>query len=158
MENNATSAFCSGDGMVMFNGFQSAWSHPTCLKFLFSSATVDTLPKYIFSVLGSMVLSIFFEGLKALETQLAENASHKRVKSTLLYLIHMFIAYCIMLLVMTYEPIIFTAILLGLAMGHFFFFPRKQEQEPRPNCRNIFTPCCTTRSMVNSDSEADFFY
>ncbi|GLE11808.1 hypothetical protein PINS_up024502, partial [Pythium insidiosum] len=57
----------------------------------------------------------------------------------MLYMAHLTIAYWLMLIIMMYEPLLFFAVVLGLAIGFFLF----KETEGEKMSGNI-DPCCST--------------
>ncbi|KAJ0409920.1 hypothetical protein P43SY_005814 [Pythium insidiosum] len=58
---------------------------------------------------------------------------------SVLYMTHLTIAYWLMLIIMMYEPLLFFAVVLGLAIGFFLF----KETEGEKMSGNI-DPCCST--------------
>jgi len=131
-------AFCQGTGRVMLPGFQFSFN-PTasiesnsCVLWLFPDALVDTPGKYAAAVIGTFILSLAFELLRSGRARFAKGqAPFERFKEGNMsplaldminsgtYVIQATIAYCIMLLVMLYEAMIFIAIVLGLGTGYF---------------------------------------
>lgn len=131
-------AFCQGPGRVMMPGFQFSFNptarieNNSCVLWLFAHALVDTSGKYAGAVFGTYVLSLVFELLRAGRARFATGqAPFERFKegktspltldviNSVTYMFQVAIAYCIMLLVMLYEAMIFIAIVLGLGTGYF---------------------------------------
>ena len=124
-------AFCQGPGRVMMPGFQFSFNG-SCVLWLFHNALVDTPGKYAAAVIGTFILSLFFEILRAGRARFAKGqVPFERFKkgsmspltldviNSVTYVVQVTIAYCIMLLVMLYEAMIFIAIVLGLGTGYF---------------------------------------
>jgi len=109
----------------MMPGFQDAFSGGPCILFLFAGWNLDTPLKYSAAVLGTFAMGFSNELLLFIRRQLTRRLAHKPlvIRSTLalLYGLHMVLAYWMMLLVMTYEYVIFTALILGLVAGHGVF-------------------------------------
>src|SRR3989338_9903824 len=125
MTNNNSTMFCTGPGRVMMPGFQSSVDGP-CILYLFEGVVVNTQVKYAFAVIGTFFLAVanevFIWARKKVDTTSAlKNPIWIICIETFLYGLQMVNAYWLMLLVMTYEYVVFIAIILGLAFGHFFF-------------------------------------
>lgn len=128
----------------MMNGFQASFDS-YCIVYLFEGVAVNTSLKYGFAVFGTFLLALVVELLGHLRKRLA--TSHflhdRRVLRALIipaiYGVNMVGAYWLMLLVMTYEALIFTAIILGLVFGHILVV---YNTSPK-NIEASNTPCCT---------------
>lgn len=117
--------FCSGSGMVMMNGYQTSVGG-MCILYLFKGASVDTATKYAFAIIGTFLLAFTVEGLTMLRKLidarfLKDSHAIQSFVLAILYGVQMVAAYWLMLLVMTYEAGLFTAIIVGLVAGNFFF-------------------------------------
>jgi Ctr copper transporter family len=129
--------FCTGMGRVMMMGFQGAYNGNSCVLFLFEGAVVDSATKYAFAVLGAFLMAMMNELLALLRKLYAARVRAWLERSdgdvsplasmladvpvALAYGVQMVNAYWMMLLVMTYEMFLFTAIISGLVVGHFLF-------------------------------------
>ena len=145
--------FCSGTGRVMLPGFQRAADGGPCIIYLFEGGVVDTETKYAVAIAFTVLLALTVEAIRWFRTHLT-NRDMKFAKfigdgwmdllSALLYACQMCIAYWIMLLVMLYEFVMFTAILVGLAAGHWLF--RRIDRKYFPASEWLIeasgTPCC----------------
>lgn len=131
-------AFCQGPGRVMMPGFQFSFNpvsrieNSSCILWLFPHAIVDTPGKYAAAVIGTFMLSLVFELLRAGRARFAKGQiPFERFKegnispltldviNSVTYVVQATLAYCIMLLVMLYEAFIFIAIVSGLGTGYF---------------------------------------
>ncbi|KAF1784678.1 Ctr copper transporter [Phytophthora cactorum] len=134
---STSSDFCSGQGSVMFNGFQTS-IHGSCVMLLFQPWVLNSGVKYAFGFIGSSPHDKF----------------HKmQCKATLavLYMIQMTIAYFAMLVVMTYETGLFVALIAGFGAGFLLFKNLDQDiTEERGSWR--FTDPSTVRIQVEGMS------
>ncbi|EKU21081.1 solute carrier family 31 (copper transporters) member 1 [Nannochloropsis gaditana CCMP526] len=136
--------FCQGEGSVMNNGFVFMPQDGYCILYLFQGAVVNTAGKYAGALIGTFFLAFSVEALRHFRlwmrlrratVVLAHGEKEGEVVTgpplraqvlpifleALLFGVHMFVAYLIMLLVMLYEWAIFISLLLGLAAGYFTF-------------------------------------
>lgn len=120
-----TTPFCTGTGKVMMPGFQDAFSSGPCVLFLFTGWVLDSPTKYTLAVLGTFAMGFCNELLSFLRRLLAQRLKsmpkHWQLLLALVYGVHMVLAYWMMLLVMTYEYVLFTALILGLVAGFTTF-------------------------------------
>jgi solute carrier family 31 (copper transporter), member 1 len=88
---------------------------------------------YLLTLLFWFLCGIFYEFVNITLTQKQfdlfkfETDYHQflsRGLVSLLYLLKMFLAYILMLVIMTYNVGLFFAIIFGLSIGHFFFFTK----------------------------------
>lgn len=128
------SEFCSGEGSVMFNGFQST-VNGSCIKLLFQPWVLNSAVKYAFGFVGCFVVTLFSEflvkaredarqKLLAARKQRSLDKIHKiqcKLLLAVLYMVQMTIAYFAMLVVMTYETGLFISLLLGFGAGFMLF-------------------------------------
>mmetsp|Transcript_40881 Transcript_40881/g.100557 ORF Transcript_40881/g.100557 Transcript_40881/m.100557 type:complete len:169 (-) Transcript_40881:65-571(-) len=114
--------FCMGDGMVMGNGFGVAFGDGAmCALFLFKGAALDTPAKYALAVVGTLLLAMCVELVRLVRSQLKTRPRAPLVRDAvhaLLFAVQMTCAYWLMLVAMLYEAVLFTALVLGLALGH----------------------------------------
>ncbi|KAF1331333.1 Transmembrane protein, partial [Globisporangium splendens] len=126
--------FCSGEGSVMFNGFQST-INGSCVRLFFRPWVLNSGVKYLFGFVGCFGLAIFNEFLvksrEQVRKQLLESRkgrpldkAHKfqcKLLLALMYMVQMTIAYFAMLVVMIYETGLFIALILGFGAGFLLF-------------------------------------
>ncbi|KAL4155455.1 hypothetical protein PRNP1_007565 [Phytophthora ramorum] len=128
------STFCSGQGSVMFNGFQTS-INGSCVLLIFQPWVLNSAVKYAFGFIGCFLIAILNESLvKAREVARQKllkarklRPKHKLHKMqcklvlSLLYMVQMTIAYFAMLVVMTYETGLFVALIAGFGAGFMLF-------------------------------------
>ena len=116
---------------------QLSWSESgNCILWLFQGAAVDTLAKYVFTLIGTFAIGVCTELLRYYRTSLPRYVAAKFETSpfaqdalqALAYGVQMIFAYAMMLLVMTYESLLIGSVLFGLAVG-FFITLRLQRAE-----------------------------
>lgn len=126
--------FCSGEGSVMFNGFQST-INGSCVRLFFRPWVLNNGLKYFFGFLGCFALAVLNEFLvksreevrkKLLEARKGRpmDKAHKfqcKILLALMYMVQMTIAYLAMLVVMIYETGLFIALILGFGAGFLLF-------------------------------------
>eukprot|EP00053_Salpingoeca_punica_P005433 m.54290 g.54290 ORF g.54290 m.54290 type:complete len:159 (-) comp13238_c0_seq1:455-931(-) len=154
------SAFCTGPGYVMLDGFQSTQNN-YCLLFLFKGAVMDTSTKYAFALIGTILLGLAIEPIRLLRGWVMQ---HKRLEARvgrwpmdllegLLFGLQMMVAYWLMLLAMLYEYGIFICILVGLAAGRVIScrIERSQGGKATQSC----SPCCgEANALIIKDTQA----
>ena len=142
---DTTSTFCTG-GRVMQGGFQTTLSSGSCIIFLFPGFILDTPAKYALGIALAFSFGVFNEVLLFLRRFVAAKIADKspvwRLSLGLIYGVHMILAYWMMLLVMTYETLLFFAIVFGLIAGHIGFQFVPQGKNPATQPINGSTPCC----------------
>lgn len=149
---------------VMQNGFQIAGWNKNCILFLFRGWNVDSPVKYVFMLIGVICMGLLNGALAYARHRLmnyARRNSSLLVKQTwlsLVYGIQIVLAYWMMLLVMTYETLIFIALIVGLVTGYFIFGYLEAKARPSTNRTDPAvstdgstyhtqfsnTPCCQT--------------
>ncbi|KAG5182072.1 hypothetical protein JKP88DRAFT_263362 [Tribonema minus] len=143
-----TSDFCEGTGMVMQKGFRVSFTNGMCIIWLFEGAVLDTAGKYTGAVIGTFLLAFANEGIRWLRSRAMSGkapftrchlsdmpAFARDVVLALMYGFQMLIAYWLMLIVMTYEVFLFTAILLGLTAGYLTFnYVDRRAKEAATDC------------------------
>ncbi|TDH67538.1 hypothetical protein CCR75_005345 [Bremia lactucae] len=126
-----SSDFCSGQGSVMFNGFQTS-IHGSCVMLLFQPWVLNSGVKYAFGFIGCFLIALLNESLvkgreivrrhllASRKLRLNDNFHKMQCKALLavLYMIQMTIAYFAMLVVMIYETGLFVALIAGFGVGH----------------------------------------
>ncbi|KAG7386199.1 hypothetical protein PHYPSEUDO_000520 [Phytophthora pseudosyringae] len=161
---STSSGFCSGQGSVMFNGFQTS-IHGSCVMLLFQPWVLDSGVKYAFGFIGCFLIALLNESLVkgrevvrqrllAARKLRTHDKFHKmQCKATLavLYMVQMTIAYFAMLVVMTYETGLFVALIAGFGTGFLLFKSLDQDiTEERGSWR--FTDPSTVRIQVEGMS------
>lgn len=147
--------FCSGSGTVMLNGFQAASSESArCVLFLFEGAVVDSATKYAFAVMGAFAIGFATEIIRYYRAVLAQkNGTNMDLALTGAFVVQIFLAYALMLLVMLYEYVFLTFIILGLALGYFTTLRLTRARQaaaaangmkmaPLPASASSGSPCC----------------
>ncbi|TYZ64755.1 hypothetical protein PybrP1_004298 [[Pythium] brassicae (nom. inval.)] len=126
--------FCSGEGSVMFNGFQST-INGSCVRLFFQPWVLNSGAKYFFGFVGCFAIALFNEflvksregvrkKLLAARKERPLDKTHKLLCKLLLafmYMVQMTIAYFAMLVVMIYESGLFIALILGFGAGFLCF-------------------------------------
>lgn len=151
--------FCMGPGHVMMGGWQLAHgAGQPCALFLFKGWVVDSPGKYAAAVMGIFLLGCLHAALQLLlqwcAQRLKQSTKWRRgVATTLVYGARMFVAECMMLLVMLYEWTFLLALLLGLMAGYLAVQLLEMDGEEATRligrdsyaCNNTdlpTTPCC----------------
>ncbi|GMF17293.1 unnamed protein product [Phytophthora lilii] len=163
-DSSTSSGFCTGQGSVMFNGFQTS-IHGSCVMLLFQPWVLNSGVKYAFGFIGCFLIALLNESLvkgrEVVRQRLLtarklrpHDKFHKmQCKLTLavLYMIQMTIAYFAMLVVMTYETGLFIALIAGFGAGFLLFKNLDQDiTEERGSWR--FTDPSTVRIQVEGMS------
>lgn len=129
----SASNFCSGSGTVMQNGFVNSFSSKgSCLLWLFQDTLLNTRGRYAGAIIGTFLLAVFAEALRygralALQERFPFHNIHKAHPAlregglALAYGVQMMVGYWLMMLTMTYDPVLFSFILVGLVTGYFIF-------------------------------------
>jgi Na+/H+-translocating membrane pyrophosphatase len=109
-------------------GFRVAWGNNPCVMYLFPQWTLDTQGKYIAACFGTFFMAVVMQLLVKVraaykhrinQTEFAQASAMKlKLIETFFFGVQMVLAYFIMLIVMTYESLLFTCIILGLVTGH----------------------------------------
>lgn len=78
------------------------------------------------------------------------------ISATLLFALQMVVAYCVMLIVMLYDVLIFSAVILGLAIGHFIILrsQRADRLRRRTLASLVSITDSETVSLLNSTNSA----
>ena len=143
--------FCDGTGRVMLPGFQTSFSYGQCILFLFPGFVLNTAGLYALGLLLSFCMGfsneVFLYARKYLTCFLEGKPKFWRLSLGFLYALHMVLAYWIMLLVMTYEALIFVALILGLGVSHavFLYIPSPKNNVKRSMDEKLIagtSPCC----------------
>jgi hypothetical protein len=164
---NTTVPFCMGPGRVMMAGFQVAFGgQPVqpCMLFLFMGFVVNTPVKYVFAIIVSFLMGFMNEGFGLMRKRLSAFLSDKSQFLTpivsVIYGFQMVNAYWMMLLVMTYEALIFTSLIFGLFLGNVVFNLRILQGKAAKCDTTLIggtTPCChsnESQPLLTNDSES----
>ena len=144
----SNSSFCTTAGKVMMPGFQTTWENGNCILFLFQGFVLDEVWKYILGLILAFIFGFSNEVLLYLRRWITVMTADKhqawKMLICLVYGIHMILAYWMMLLVMTYEILIFFSIVFGLMFGHlvFLFVPACGKSKNVKVHSEGSTPCC----------------
>lgn len=137
--------FCTG-AAVMQAGFQTTMTSGRCILFLFSGFVLDEPWKYVLGLFLSFSMGVTNEVLLFLRRWVSVKIEDKgkpwRILLCLIYGVHMILAYWMMLLVMTYETLIFFSIIFGLMVGNLVFQLVPVAIELKLSDANGSTPCC----------------
>jgi hypothetical protein len=130
---NPSDVFCNSGpmhmGTVMGMGFGVAFGgeHARCLLFLLPSFLIDTPAKYAGAVFGAFVIGFLVEATRAVRALVKQRrpkqSLSRRLVDALLFGLQMFLAYCGMLLVMSYDLLWIGGLIFGLSAGLFLFDP-----------------------------------
>nr|CCA23376.1 alpha putative [Albugo laibachii Nc14] len=123
--------FCTGEGSVMFNGFQLSASG-SCVRLFFTSWVLNTEIKYALGFAGVFLIAVFNEFLATFRERFRQKMREspgtnrldqmgKKGMLVTLYMIQMTIAYFAMLVVMIYETGLFIALMMGFCTGFLLF-------------------------------------
>uniref|UniRef100_A0AAV1UEF7 Copper transport protein n=1 Tax=Peronospora matthiolae TaxID=2874970 RepID=A0AAV1UEF7_9STRA len=129
-EPSTGSDFCSGQGSVMFNGFQTS-IHGSCVMLFFRPWVLNSGVKYAFGFVACFLIALLNETLvkgremvrqrllAARKLRPSDKLQKMQCKLILavLYMTQMTIAYFAMLVVMTYETGLFLALIAGFGAG-----------------------------------------
>jgi len=139
------------------NNFPDNW----CVLLWFKGWSIDTQAKYFFALLGIFLLAVFNEALGLHREQRSRKYQKSsftvQLEMTLLYGVQMVVAYLLMLVVMTYELLMFMALVFGLMVGKACFRPWTphtdydyvsmpgRDKETLKVQVSSHTPCCAPR-------------
>lgn len=123
--------FCTGEGTVMFNGFQLT-ANGSCVRLFFTSWVLNSGFKYALGFIGIFLIAVFNEFLATFREQFRQRLREippstryaqfgKKGMLVSLYMLQMTIAYFAMLVVMIYETGLFIALILGFSTGFLLF-------------------------------------
>ena len=127
-------------------GFMTTMHSGNCIIFLFNGFVLDSPWKYMIGLALAFIFGVLNEVLLYFRrwVQAKTEDKHKAWKLAIciIYGLHMILAYWMMLLVMTYETLLFFAIVFGLMTGHLIFqfvpIPKAKKQSSIDGS----TPCC----------------
>ncbi|CAI5736809.1 unnamed protein product [Hyaloperonospora brassicae] len=163
-ESSTGSDFCSGQGSVMFNGFQLSMNG-SCVMLLFQPWVLNSGGKYAIGFIACFLIALLNEtlvkGREMVRQRLLaarklrpSDKLHKmqcKLLLAVLYMIQMTVAYFAMLVVMTYETGLFLALIAGFGTGFVLYKNLDQDvTEERGAWR--FTDPSTVRIQVGGMS------
>lgn len=161
---STSSDFCSGQGSVMFNGFQTS-IHGSCVMLLFQPWVLNSGVKYALGFIGCFLIALLNESLVKGREVVRQRLLVARKLSpfdkfhkmqckgflAILYMIQMTIAYFAMLVVMTYETGLFLALIAGFGVG-FLLFQNLDQDITKERGSWRFTDPSTVRIQVEGMS------
>ncbi|XP_055615987.1 high affinity copper uptake protein 1 [Toxorhynchites rutilus septentrionalis] len=140
------------DDMEMACPMQMSFHGGTCEIILFPSWATTDVGKFVGAWLGFFLMALLYEGLKFYREILSrkENkrgdlneqksirhflSSRLHILQSVLHLIQVSVSYILMLIVMTFNLWLFFAVVLGAAIGHYFFgWIRQSTWDPNECC------------------------
>eukprot|EP01097_Dermamoeba_algensis_P001666 TRINITY_DN1624_c0_g1_i1.p1 TRINITY_DN1624_c0_g1~~TRINITY_DN1624_c0_g1_i1.p1 ORF type:complete len:185 (-),score=43.26 TRINITY_DN1624_c0_g1_i1:145-699(-) len=142
-----------GEGYVMGSYFAPSFiddDNTFCTLLWFKGWTLNTPGKYAAAVVGLFFMGFFNEALVRVRSRVSRytgDGFRGRSIRGFLYGLQLFNAYLLMLVVMTYEIILFLSLLLGLSVGYGLFSAPVAEQvedEKKTLLKKPSgsTPCC----------------
>lgn len=113
-------------GMIMYMGgfrFSLSGNHP-CLNLYLPGWTLDTRSKFLWAMMGIVLLGIVTEGVSKLRSRLSKRLSGtiKRWTITLLHGMQALVGYILMLATMTFSLELLGCVILGLVLGFALFY------------------------------------
>lgn len=148
----STGGFCKSS-TVMQNGFTSAFkSGGICTQWLFQDAVLSTHGRYAGAVIGTILLAFAGEALRYCRALALSDRYpfHKTSKlpsvardglMALTYGLQMLISYWLMMITMTYDILLFVAVLFGVTAGYFVF---NRLESGRRSATPLSCACSTT--------------
>lgn len=175
MNNTQQSAFCAGTGVSMYmSGFQSSGSNSVeCIVLLFGSWSLDSALKLGFAWVGVFLLAVAVQYLINFRGLLKVDKDARlflgklmNVTVALVYGVQVVLSYFLMLIAMSYNVELFTAVCTGLMVGYYAFMteaPASLASDPTCcDCGEDQQPVCisTTNAAAlpataASDAEAN---
>ena len=112
--------------MIMYMGgfrFSLSGNHP-CLNLYLPGWTLDTRSKFLWAMMGIVLLGIVTEGISKLRSRLSKRLSGtiKRWTITLLHGLQALVGYILMLATMTFSLELLGCVILGLVLGFALFY------------------------------------
>lgn len=183
--NTMSMIMSSGDGMCMsmLNGYHFSVNDfgNSCVIYLFPFAPVNTHLKYAAAVIGTFLLCLSFEVLRAGRDRMVKQKTpfgflqHQSeltmdALKAVSYGLQVWLGYWIMLLVMSYEALIFMAIVSGLSTGYFIVLricrvldrqaaAQQQQRDAGNDYKNDSAMTASHNSTNNEvDSEEDSYH
>ena len=139
--NNENDMFCSSgmqsakmlgdemnEGMIMYmDGFRFSLSTSKknpCLNLYFPSWTLNTRSKFLWAMLGVVMLGIVTEGISKLRSKLSRRLTGmtKRWSMAVLHGVQALVGYILMLATMTFSVEILACVIFGLGTGFAIFY------------------------------------
>ena len=100
------------------------------ILYLFEFAKIECGNHLILYSFITVAIGILVEYMKVYRLRLAANVTGwNHVLDATLYLIQSSLAYCLMLIAMTYHYLLFFAVVFGMALGYYMFNGQKQDPE-----------------------------
>jgi hypothetical protein len=113
-------------GMIMYMGgfrFSLSGNEP-CLNLFLPGWTLDTRAKFLWAMMGIVLLGIVTEGISKLRSHLSKRLSGtiKRWTITLLHGLQALVGYILMLATMTFSLELLGCVIVGLVIGFALFY------------------------------------
>lgn len=125
---SAQDVFCLGSSTMNHAGFGPLNNDYTpCVVYLSSSTVLATPVKYAFATLGTVAMGILVEYLTRVRVVYVPKLSSKKKRflgEAGVFFVQTWIAFFVMLIAMTYSLPLFVAVVVGLAVGHYWFNPK----------------------------------
>ncbi|KAL7580501.1 hypothetical protein ACA910_003631 [Epithemia clementina (nom. ined.)] len=142
--------FCYGGTSMYMGGF--AWMRPTCVIFLFSGWVLTSRGKFVLACLATWALGCALEWILHQRRHTIQvwapfpGWTRLGILSTL-YAVQLIMGYLLMLVIMTYNGLLFLSSILGLVAGHILFnsqdvaylFGKKRRHRPAATEPNVVT-------------------
>jgi hypothetical protein len=149
--------FCNGMPMIMaMRGFQ--WSlgeqedKPDCLNYFVPLWTLGNSGRFLGAMVYSFLLGIVTEGITNLQIWIRPHLGTGRLRKLimpLLYAIHQWLGYIVMMVTMMYSIELFASVLLGLMVGRVLFLPRSTTRLIIPREETVLT---SARRLESEDT------
>lgn len=126
MHSHSTVLQAGSDGMIMYMGgfrFSLSGNQP-CLNLYLPGWTLDTRAKFLWAMIGIILLGIVMEGISKLRAHLSKRLSGltKRLTITLVHVVQALVGYILMLATMTFSVELLGCVILGLGFGFALFY------------------------------------
>ena len=126
MHSHSTALQAGSEGMIMYmDGFRFSLSgKQPCLNLYLPGWTLDTKAKFLWAMMGIIILGIVMEGISKLRSHLSKRLSGfaKRWAITLVHGVQALVGYILMLATMTFSLELLGCVILGLSLGFALFY------------------------------------
>jgi Ctr copper transporter family len=133
------------EGMIMYmDGFRFSLSTSEknpCLNLYFPSWTLNTRSKFLWAMLGVVLLGIVTEGVSKLRYTLSRRLTGmtKRWIMSLLHGVQALVGYILMLATMTFSVELLACVILGLGTGFAIFYDDDDDNHVTTNPVGVLT-------------------
>lgn len=134
-------AFCVAEKAICMymDGFHMNGPEYGCIMLFFRAWTLDTPVKFVFGCIGCVLLGILTQAIVKLKSsKVVKNIESDGVREWVgvgLYGLNMYLAYMVMLAVMTYNVEIFFCTLAGIIIGYAIFLRKKSGSDTTLCCQ-----------------------